>query len=124
MNQQRSRRFRSSKEQEALLAQTVARTGALPDKDACFDSNCITPGTDFMFKLGLAFNAWIKFKQKNDPFWAESGATVVFNGPDVPGEGEHKVMDFIRRARDEAAWWSPDLRHIFYGLDADLIMLR
>ena len=38
-------------------------------------------------------------------------------------QGEHKVMDYIRNARATADWWSPSLRHIFYGLDADLIML-
>lgn len=43
MNQQRSRRFRSSKEREALIAEHVAREGKLPDTES-FDSNCITPG--------------------------------------------------------------------------------
>ena len=51
MNQQRSRRFRSSKEREALLADYVAKEGKLPDEES-FDSNCITPGTEFMFRLG------------------------------------------------------------------------
>jgi len=32
-------------------------------------------------------------------------------------------MDYIRRARGTETWWSPELRHVFYGLDADLIML-
>ena len=32
-------------------------------------------------------------------------------------------MDFIRKMRLEDPRWSPDLRHVFYGLDADLIML-
>ena len=48
----------------------------------------------------------------------------MFSGPDVPGEGEHKVMDMIRSIQTE----DPDyqvgsLRHCMYGLDADLIML-
>ena len=51
MNQQRSRRFRSAKEREALLADYVAKEGKLPDEES-FDSNCITPGTEFMFRLG------------------------------------------------------------------------
>ena len=122
MNQQRSRRFRSSKEREALIADYVAREGKMPDV-AAFDSNCITPGTDFMFRLGIAFRRWIDYKMETDPFWRE-GAEVVFSGPDVPGEGEHKVMDMIRKERDE----DPDYergkyRHCMYGLDADLIML-
>ena len=123
MNQQRSRRFRSSKEQEQLLAEQLARTGDIIDENERFDSNCITPGTDFMYKLGLAFQKWIEFKVENDPFWVENGAEVIFSGPDVPGEGEHKVMDYVRSARENDPAWSSSLRHIFYGLDADLIML-
>ena len=89
MNQQRSRRFRSSKEAEQLAGKILARDGVLPE-EAAFDSNCITPGTDFMLKLGLAMRKWIEYKQKTDPVW-KNGCDVVVSGPDVPGEGEHKV---------------------------------
>jgi 5'-3' exoribonuclease 1 len=122
MNQQRSRRFRSSKEREALLADYVAKEGKMPDEES-FDSNCITPGTDFMFRLGIAFRRWIAYKMETDPFW-QSGAEVVFSGPDVPGEGEHKVMDMIRSLKAQDPNYEPGkLRHCMYGLDADLIML-
>eukprot|EP00591_Stephanopyxis_turris_P009714 CAMPEP_0195527708 /NCGR_PEP_ID=MMETSP0794_2-20130614/29590_1 /TAXON_ID=515487 /ORGANISM="Stephanopyxis turris, Strain CCMP 815" /LENGTH=721 /DNA_ID=CAMNT_0040658691 /DNA_START=17 /DNA_END=2178 /DNA_ORIENTATION=- len=120
MNQQRSRRFRSGKEAEELTAAIVARDGKLPDGRK-FDSNCITPGTDFMLKLSLAMNKWIEFKQKTDPFWS-NGAKVVFSGPDVPGEGEHKVMDYIRDYQISPEY-EPQTQHVLYGLDADLIML-
>lgn len=43
-----------------------------------------------MFKLTKAFQAWIEYKMDTDPFWQQN-ARVVFSGPDVPGEGEHKV---------------------------------
>ena len=99
MNQQRSRRFRSAKEQEALLADYVAREGKMPSEQS-FDSNCITPGTDFMFRLGIAFRRWIAYKIETDVIW-KNGAEVVFSGPDVPGEGEHKVMDMIRKEQQE-----------------------
>jgi 5'-3' exoribonuclease 1 len=123
MNQQRSRRFRSSKEREVLLAEHVAKEGKLPDAES-FDSNCITPGTDFMYNLGIAFRKWIKFKMDTDPFW-QSGAEIVFSGPDVPGEGEHKIMDMIRADKEALGdKWKPGLqRYCMYGLDADLIML-
>lgn len=90
--------------------------------DKVFDSNCITPGTEFMLSLNEAFRDWISSQMKGDPFWKQSSAQVIFSGSDCPGEGEHKIMDYIRRARQEKDW-SPDLRHVMYGLDADLIMV-
>lgn len=130
MNQQRSRRFRSSKEREALLADFVAKEGKLPDEES-FDSNCITPGTEFMYRLGIAFRRWIAYKMETDPFWKDGKCEVVFSGPDVPGEGEHKVMDMIRRiqleecelSKRDPSFVPKQKRHCMYGLDADLIML-
>ncbi|GAB5034709.1 dhm exonuclease [Nannochloropsis oceanica] len=122
MNQQRSRRFRSSKDQEALMAEMVAAGMEIMDDADRFDSNIITPGTDFMYRLGLAFRKWVDFKMETDPFW-KNGARVVFSGPDVPGEGEHKIMDYIRNSRKNEDDWRPMMRHCMYGLDADLIML-
>jgi 5'-3' exoribonuclease 1 len=133
MNQQRSRRFRSAKEAEDLAAQLVARDqfngkDVAPTDKKRFDSNCITPGTDFMLKLSLALQKWVEFKMKTDPFWM-NGATVIVTGPDVPGEGEHKVMDFLRlekgkyEAGEKTDLYGPGWTHVLYGLDADLIML-
>eukprot|EP01031_Cornospumella_fuschlensis_P013136 gene13136-16062_t len=95
MNQQRSRRFRAAKEREALLAEYVAKFGELP-KESSFDSNCITPGTEFMDRLGAAFKVWLAHKVQTDAAYQAPQLEFVFSGPDVPGEGEHKVMDHIR----------------------------
>jgi 5'-3' exoribonuclease 1 len=76
-----------------------------------------------MHRLGIAFRSWMKFKMQTDEFWKRNGATVIFSGPDVPGEGEHKVMDMIRNIQSEQGYQLGSLRHCMYGLDADLIML-
>jgi 5'-3' exoribonuclease 1 len=50
MNQQRSRRFRSAKDAAAAKAEAADR-GEDVDEGTVFDSNCITPGTEFMAKV-------------------------------------------------------------------------
>ena len=147
MNQQRSRRFRSAKEAETMASEVIARknaAGSTAQKktdeewlEKRFDSNCITPGTDFMLKLSIAMTKWVEFKMKTDPYW-RNGADVIVSGPDIPGEGEHKVMDFLRESREEyhrrekegdpgdpskPVHYAPGWTHVLYGLDADLIML-
>ena len=40
---------------------------------------------------------------------------IVFSGSDVPGEGEHKILEFIRNIQKEAESFNPDWTFMIYG---------
>ena len=97
-NQQRSRRYRAPREAAQLAAQQAAQ-GIAPPKGEAFDSNCITPGTDFLYRLGERYKEWIVDKQAHDPAWSD-GPVVVFSGADVVGEREavlHRLARGLER---------------------------
>ncbi|KAJ7608732.1 exonuclease II [Roridomyces roridus] len=119
MNQQRSRRFRSAKEAKEIREKAEAKGETLPEEKA-FDSNCITPGTPFMARLSAQLRYFINKKITEDSNWRH--VEVVLSGHEVPGEGEHKIMEYIRLSRAQPDY-NPNVRHCLYGLDADLIML-
>ena len=85
-----------------------------------FDSNCITPSTEFMVKLDEFLQDMIIRKISEDSDWPR--VKVIYSGHNVPGEGEHKIMQHIRNARAQPSY-RPNQRHCMYGQDADLMML-
>ncbi|KAK0626117.1 XRN 5'-3' exonuclease N-terminus-domain-containing protein [Immersiella caudata] len=134
MNQQRSRRFRSAREakekeeEKQAFIEMFKKPGSRAGKQQpveevvkkAFDSNSITPGTPFMDILAVSLRYWCSYKLNTDPAWAN--IKVIISDATVPGEGEHKIMDFVRSQRLSPAH-DPNTRHVIYGLDADLIML-
>ncbi|XP_034059079.1 5'-3' exoribonuclease 2 isoform X2 [Gymnodraco acuticeps] len=129
MNQQRSRRFRASKEGAELVEEktrireeVIGKGGYLPPDEIKerFDSNCITPGTEFMDNLAQCLRYYVAERISNDPGW--KNVTVILSDASVPGEGEHKIMDYIRRQRAQPNH-DPNTHHCLCGADADLIML-
>jgi len=73
-----------------------------------------------MHKLTLQLKYFINKKVSEDVDW--QGVEIVLSGHEVPGEGEHKIMEYIRLAKAQPDY-DPNVRHCLYGLDADLIML-
>ena len=73
-----------------------------------------------MFHLTYYIKDYI-LKQKNvDVNWMN--IEVLLSGSDVPGEGEHKILEYIRHYKLSENY-NPYTKHCIYGLDADLIML-
>lgn len=130
INQQRARRF--------VHAREVTEQGNFYFKDDCggeprssesttkneletedpkgvFDVNAISPGTEFMNRLDLYIQELIAYKLSYDPKW--SSFNVIYSSYRIPGEGEQKIMEYIRKHQ------SPKQSVMIYSPDADLIFL-
>ena len=129
MNQQRARRYTAAKEAEEneaseqiLRQQFLAAGKALPPIKAGneFDKNTITPGTPFMQRLSSRLLHYVHDRCSRHPAW--QGLQVILSDANVPGEGEHKIVEFVRQQRVRPGY-NANTRHVLHGKDADLIML-
>ena len=132
MNQQRSRRFRTAIDAEEKVQREASIRNKWADEgikftgkptqntDTVFDSNVITPGTEFMHNLSKALQLYIVERLHSTDKW--KNLKVIFSDAFVPGEGEHKILDFIRSQRAQPEY-NINTSHCIYGADADLIML-
>jgi len=103
MKQQRLRRFKSIVNERYEIIQ-----GVKDINKKSWDRNSITPGTIFMKKLHTGLQELCA----RHTSWSVSGY-------DEPGEGEHKIMAYIRSQSKTIN----NMTYIVYGLDADLILL-
>ncbi|KAH8852491.1 5'-3' exoribonuclease 1 [Schistosoma japonicum] len=112
MTQQRARRFQSA------LEGRIAKEN-LNDTNV-FDPCVISPGTEFMDRLHRHLVAFVEKHVNHDADW--QCIDVILSGHDCPGEGEHKIREYMayRRCLPD---YRPNERHCIYGMDADLIFL-
>jgi 5'-3' exoribonuclease 1 len=120
MNQQRARRFRAGRDRVKKLKTIAEKTGQTLKEIIAhhFDTNGITPGTTFMANLDEQLKYFINIKLTTDPLWKD--VDIHLSGHLTPGEGEHKIMEFIRYTRSQPGY-DINTRHCLYGLDADLV---
>ena len=107
LEQQRTRRFKA-------WFQTTITNNLNKVEEQPWSTASITPGTSFMKDLNKQITDYFKKYNLSNP----SGPTVVVSSSDEPGEGEHKICQYIRMNpihKNETT--------VIYGLDADLIML-
>lgn len=104
-SQQRTRRFRSARDKTDEEFKT-------------FDSNSISPGTEFLYNFSKYLHNHIKSQVQSD--WKH--LEVVFTNEKVVGEGEHKLIQLLKE------WLlNGKMKHgesfCIHSPDADLIML-
>jgi 5'-3' exonuclease len=131
LNQQRERRYKSwfttvveqtinRKAAAAASSSMVAGTGTGTVKGVqaalqkAWNTSSITPGTRFMTKLNTRMREYVATQA-----YTGTGPEYIYSGSDTPGEGEHKIFEYIRAG----AAYHKDTTTLIYGLDADLIML-
>ena len=109
LEQQRSRRYKSWYQNE------VSRSIFKKETDDAWNTAAITPGTKFMSELNDLVAKYFN-KESCEKLNVHK---IIISGSNRPGEGEHKLFDFIRK--------NPTKHYadttVIYGLDADLIML-
>ena len=107
MRQQRFRRFKSVAER--LVFDKLKKKYNKPISHE-WNNSVITPGTDFMNVLHNRLLEWCKHKMEKQNF------TIIYSSCNSPGEGEHKLIKFIKEKGKEFSY-------VIHGMDADLIFL-
>ena len=128
MNQQRTRRYVGAQERaesqavEQEMREEMVREGRAPPEAAAqkWDHNVITPGTEFMRKLATYLRGYCARRAAKHPRWSK--ISFALSDATVPGEGEHKIVNYVRALRQQQGY-DPKTRHCIVGEDADLIML-
>lgn len=92
-----------------MIQQRLRRFSTFDADKTYFDKCEITPGTEFMSELSKELSRFCKRKYKD--------VKTIISDSSVPGEGEHKILNYIRASVTDAEV------SVINGLDADLVML-
>jgi len=84
MKQQRQRRFRSYHDKEVF--DKIKNKYNVPQTHF-WSNSAISPGTKFMHKLHLKLIDWCN----------KQTIKIIYSSANTPGEGEHKLLDFIKK---------------------------
>jgi 5'-3' exonuclease len=121
ITQQRKRRFipKDSKDVAHNIDTEYDDEDSIDLMTGLFNSNAITPGTDFMAKLDYYMLHFLELNTKRSDFIMPE--KVVYSSHYVSGEGEHKIFELLREK--QVVIKNRDMINVIVGSDADLVML-
>jgi 5'-3' exoribonuclease 1 len=118
LEQQRNRRYKSWYQNN--VSRAIFKKDAESRSNDVWNTAAITPGTIFMRELNnMTTEHFVqKYSIKSDNL-SDNMLNIIVSGSNQPGEGEHKLFDYIRVNPEKHSKETT----VIYGLDADLIML-
>lgn len=107
MVQQRARRYKTIK--ESMFKRSLEHKYGITIPSCSWNRSSISPGTAFMSKLGKQIIQRIRQQTFKN-------IKVIFSGDTTPGEGEHKLLEYLKGLDQQST-------KVIYSPDADLIVL-
>jgi len=111
LKQQQCRRFKTVYDKEKF--KTIYKKYNQTYTDT-WSNSAISPGTKYMDKLTKSIQNYLIHKKNLNT--SENKIHYIFSSTYTPGEGEHKILQYIKNNKNSKT-------KIIYGLDADLIFL-
>lgn len=114
--QQKKRRYKTVEDNK--IKNKLKKQYNIKTHPEIWNNTVITPGTEFMEKLHQYLQNFFSKLSKSTGVYGK--IKYVYSSYHTPGEGEHKIMEDIRKRILEN---NTDDIYVIYGLDADLCFL-